>query len=57
MWMNRELLLRLQKKKRVYVYSGRRDRLLGEMTRKLLRYVGRKLGRQKPHLNSDWQLQ
>jgi len=55
--MNRELLLRLQKKKRVYVYSGRRDRLLGEMTRKLLRYVGRKLGRQKPHLNSDWPLQ
>ena len=37
--------------------SGRRDRLLGEITRKLLRYSGRKSGRQKLNLNSDWPLQ
>ena len=29
---------------------------LGETTKKLLRYVGRKLERQRPGLNSDWPL-
>ena len=33
--------------------SGRRDRLLGDTMKNLLRYAGRKLERQKPDLNSD----
>jgi len=37
--MNRELFLRLKEEKRVY---GRRDRQLGEHTKKLLGYAGRK---------------
>jgi len=37
--------------------AGRRGRLLGETTKKLLRYAGKKLERQKLSLNSDWPLQ
>jgi len=56
-WINHELLLRLWKKTES-VSSGRRDRQLGEeITRKLLRYAVRKLGKKKPDLNSDWPLQ
>ena len=51
MWMNQKILLRLCKKKRVYVLWT----TWGDY--KLLRYARRKLGRQKPHLNSDWPLQ
>lgn len=36
--------------------SGRRERLLGDTTRKLLGYAGKKLGGLKPNLNSDWQV-
>ena len=54
-WMNRELFLRLQEKKRIY-FCGRRDGQPRKNTKKLLRYAGRKSDRQKPSLNSTWPL-
>ena len=54
-WMKQELLLILWEEKES-ISSRRRDRLLGEITKKLLRYAGRNLGRQKPNSNSDWLL-
>ena len=54
-WMNRELFLRLQEKKGIYLL-WKKGGEPGKNTKKLLRCAGRKSERQKPSLNSTWPL-
>ena len=55
-WTNRELFLRLQEKKRIYLLWKK-----GQTTRReykeVVRMCRRKLERQKPSLNSTWPLE
>lgn len=47
LWMNRELFLRFQEKKRAHASYGRRDKQRWRSTRKLIGYGGKKIRKVK----------